>query len=118
MQKLCDIADLPRFVAGVVCAVEQVIEQQTFIVVRLGSTDDEDVRVYLNQCPHLGVALNWQPDRFLDSSEEFLICSTHGALFLPNNGYCVQGPCAGKHLKAVPFVVKDAALYLQHADAS
>lgn len=57
---------------------------------------------YINRCPHLGIELNWKPDHFLDVEKIHIQCSTHGALFLPHNGYCIEGPCRGQSLKALP----------------
>ncbi|NBF06116.1 Rieske 2Fe-2S domain-containing protein [Pseudomonas sp. Fl5BN2] len=57
--------------------------------------------VYANRCPHRGVALEWQPDHFLDPSASLIQCATHGALFLIESGECVAGPCAGQFLEAV-----------------
>lgn len=56
---------------------------------------------YINRCPHTGVNLDWVPDRFWDSSGDFLQCATHGALFRPRDGFCVHGPCAGQSLQAL-----------------
>lgn len=57
--------------------------------------------VYANRCPHRGVALEWQPDEFLDTSASLIQCATHGALFLIESGECVAGPCEGKSLRAI-----------------
>ncbi len=59
------------------------------------------IYVYRNRCPHRGVALEWQPDRFLDSSASLIQCATHGALFLIESGECVAGPCEGQALGAI-----------------
>ena len=56
------------------------------------------VYAYKNRCPHRGVALEWQPDQFLDPSASLIQCSTHAALFLIESGECVAGPCAGQFL--------------------
>ena len=56
------------------------------------------VYAYQNRCPHRGVALEWQPDQFLDASASLIQCSTHAALFLIESGECVAGPCAGQFL--------------------
>lgn len=61
-----------------------------------------EVRAFINRCPHLGIELNWMPDRFFDLEQTFIQCSTHGALFLPQTGHCIAGPCAGEHLAALP----------------
>ncbi|GIZ12244.1 Rieske (2Fe-2S) protein [Pseudomonas sp. NCCP-436] len=60
------------------------------------------VHAYLNRCPHRGIALEWQPDSFLDDSGSLIRCATHGALFLIESGECVAGPCAGQSLQAIP----------------
>lgn len=59
------------------------------------------VFVYQNRCPHRGVPLEWEPDRFLDDSHSLIQCATHGALFLIESGECVAGPCAGQSLGAI-----------------
>ncbi|WP_202980281.1 Rieske (2Fe-2S) protein [Marinobacter fonticola] len=56
---------------------------------------------YLNYCPHLGIELNWQPDRFMDPDNCFIQCATHGALFTVDDGHCIAGPCAGDQLIAL-----------------
>lgn len=68
--------------------------------------------VYLNQCPHTGVNLNWQPDQCFDVSEQYLACSLHGALFQPVDGLCVYGPCLGQSLKKVAIEIEDGVLYI------
>ncbi len=62
---------------------------------------------YENRCPHLGTPLEWEEDRFLDADGALIQCSTHGALFTIEEGYCVAGPCRGKSLRAASCVVKD-----------
>ena len=80
--------------------------------VRQGAT----VRVYVNACPHLGVSLNWTPDRFLTADGSLIVCSTHGAEFRVADGACLRGPCAGDRLEAVA-VTMAAGLVLVPADA-
>ena len=63
------------------------------------------VHVYVNSCPHIGTPLDWLPDRFFDRSGEHLLCGTHGALFRPEDGECVRGPCFGRRLAPVPMRV-------------
>ena len=66
---------------------------------------DSQIYVYRNRCPHLGVELNWQEDKFLDMDGMLIQCSTHGALFLIEDGECVSGPCQGERLQAIPFEI-------------
>lgn len=70
------------------------------------------VYAYRNQCPHLGVGLEWRPHEFLDESQQHLICSTHGALFQLQDGHCVFGPCAGESLQALEVDVQGNAVYV------
>ena len=70
------------------------------------------LRVYRNRCPHLGVALEWLEDQFLDIGKEFIQCATHGALFRIDNGDCVYGPCIGQRLEPVEFELRDGYIHL------
>lgn len=74
-------------------------------------------RVYLyeNRCPHRGVPLEWVADQFLDHSGSLLQCSTHGALFLIDNGECVAGPCAGQSLQALECHEDAAGIWLKQS---
>lgn len=69
--------------------------------------------VYANRCPHRGVALEWQPDQFLDQSASLIQCASHGALFLIENGECVEGPCAGLSLAAIPCKEDSQGIWVQ-----
>ncbi|EXF43532.1 Rieske family iron-sulfur cluster-binding protein [Pseudomonas sp. BAY1663] len=71
------------------------------------------VYLYRNRCPHRGVPLEWQADRFLDESGSMLQCATHGALFLIESGECVVGPCAGQFLQPLPGIEQDDSIWLQ-----
>jgi nitrite reductase/ring-hydroxylating ferredoxin subunit len=62
---------------------------------------------YVNRCPHTGVTLNWLPDQFFDVDMEYLQCGTHGALFQPQDGLCVYGPCVGRSLTCLAVVRYD-----------
>ena len=69
--------------------------------------------IYKNSCPHIGVALEWVEDQFLDSSQSMIQCANHGALFVIENGACVAGPCSGQRLTAVKFKVVDDVICLR-----
>lgn len=68
------------------------------------------VWVYLNSCPHLGVSLDIAPDRFLDARRQHIQCSTHGALFRIEDGFCLKGPCAGERLTPIAARVEDGVV--------
>lgn len=68
--------------------------------------------LYRNHCPHVGIALEWVEDQFLDPSNTMIQCANHGALFVIENGRCVAGPCSGQSLIAVPFEIIDGYIEL------
>lgn len=51
------------------------------------------VRAYLNRCAHVAMEMDFQPNRFFDTTGRRLICATHGALYEPATGRCMSGPC-------------------------
>jgi nitrite reductase/ring-hydroxylating ferredoxin subunit len=61
--------------------------------------------VYVNACPHIGISLDWLPDRFLSADGRLIVCSTHGAEFRIADGVCLRGPCHGDALEAVPVTI-------------
>lgn len=63
--------------------------------------EDDEIYVYRNQCPHLGIELEWMENQFIDVNGLHIQCSTHGALFEIKNGFCVSGPCLGDSLEAI-----------------
>lgn len=75
--------------------------------------DGREPRAFLNQCPHLGIELNWMPGRFMDADNLFIQCSTHGALFKPGTGECIAGPCQGDALSALDLRVEGGAIQVR-----
>ena len=73
---------------------------------------DNTVYIYKNSCPHIGVALEWVEDQFLDSSHSMIQCANHGALFVIESGACVAGPCSGQKLTAVKFSIQNDLIFL------
>jgi nitrite reductase/ring-hydroxylating ferredoxin subunit len=71
-----------------------------------------EVRAYANRCPHMGTELDWQPGEFFEETGLYLICSTHGALFEPNDGFCVAGPCRGAALQPLETAERDGQVFL------
>lgn len=88
-----------QFVEFALAAVEQ--NANTLPLTGFVFLDGTTPKAYLNQCPHMGIELNWTPGRFMDTDNLFLQCSTHGALFKPRNGECIAGPCQGDALTAL-----------------
>lgn len=73
---------------------------------------DAELYLYKNECPHLGVNLEFQDDQFLDLDAELIQCSMHGALFNITDGMCISGPCQGDELAAIPWKMDDGYVYL------
>ncbi len=67
---------------------------------------------YLNSCPHTGVSLNWLPNQFFDLESRYLQCGMHGAIFEPDTGLCVRGPCRAQSLLKLPLITCKDNLYL------
>lgn len=83
------------------------------IVIRRG----EQVHVYLNSCPHVGVRLDLSPGQFMSIDGKFLQCTTHGALFEPDTGSCVEGPCQGASLVRLAAEVTDGKVMVDNSQA-
>jgi nitrite reductase/ring-hydroxylating ferredoxin subunit len=72
-----------------------------------------NVVAYLNRCAHVALELDWNPGKFLDADGEYLICAAHGALYAPESGECVAGPCRGKALQRLRVLEQDGNIYVE-----
>ncbi len=70
-------------------------------VVRVG----DQVRGYINHCPHAGHPLNLRPHQFLTADGALILCCSHGALFEKLTGLCLAGPCPGRSLRSIPLQI-------------
>ncbi|MDZ7841282.1 MAG: Rieske 2Fe-2S domain-containing protein [Gammaproteobacteria bacterium] len=70
------------------------------------------VYAYVNRCAHVSLELDFLPGRFFDTSGEFLICATHGALYEPDTGRCAGGPCNGAGLEPLRVVERGGRIEL------
>ncbi len=104
---MCSLSDLDKTGAKSV-VFGSGPDQSRYIVVRSGA----DVRCYLNRCPHKGTPLETFPDRFLDETGAFLVCSTHGARFNASDGLCIAGPCMGDKLQMRAIFVEAGEVFL------
>ncbi|MBE0626715.1 MAG: Rieske 2Fe-2S domain-containing protein [Burkholderiales bacterium] len=71
------------------------------------------VYAYLNRCAHIAMELDWKPGKFLDAEGEYLICSTHGALYAPESGACRGGPCRGAALSRLDALEAGGKVYIR-----
>lgn len=58
-----------------------------------------EVHAYLNRCSHVPMQMDYQPNHFFDSTGQWLMCATHGAMYDPATGQCRMGPCRGGLIK-------------------
>lgn len=82
------------------------LERQAVFVIRWHGT----LHAYRNTCPHAGTPLDWPENRFFDLSGTYLMCGTHGAIFRPDDGLCIEGPCIGRALEPLALRVEDNAI--------
>lgn len=73
---------------------------------------EQGIKGYINSCPHARTPLNLFGDKVTDHSGQYLLCQTHGALFQPENGLCVSGPCKGEYLRSFEICVQDNSVYI------
>lgn len=92
---LCNSADLVNSGEAVPFDVVYYGRSQRGFAIRFDGT----VYGYLNQCAHVPMEMDYQPNRFFDSTGQYLICATHGAMYRPQTGECRGGPCRGGLVK-------------------
>ena len=74
---------------------------------------DGKVYGYLNRCAHVPIELDWAEGEFFESSGLYLMCSTHGAIYVPESGQCAGGPCKGGRLRPIAVREEDDKIYWQ-----
>jgi len=102
---LCRIEDIPD--GGVLGLDPAEPDSDGLVLARNGDT----VRAWWNVCPHTGRRMDYAPNLFLFKNGQ-LTCAVHGATFaLARDGLCVQGPCRGESLTAVPLRVSEGKVW-------
>jgi nitrite reductase/ring-hydroxylating ferredoxin subunit len=107
-----------------VCAADDVIDGKSrvvsfgrgveVIVVREGA----HVYGYINECAHMAVPLNLLDDYGVATSKHRMLCDHHYAAFRFSDGYCLEGPCEGESLTAVPLVTRNGRITIAEPAAS
>lgn len=103
---ICHINEIPE--QG---AKELIIDGNGFFAVKIEGA----ITIYHNNCPHLGLPLQWQQDQFLNHDKSLILCSTHGALFEIESGFCIAGPCENQSLKMADFYIKNEHVYINNS---
>ncbi len=108
---LCQSSDLKD--GGHACPFDVVYCGRTArgFAIRFGG----QVYAYLNQCAHVPMEMDYQPNRFFDSTGRFLMCATHGAIYRPETGECRGGPCRGGLIK-IALTERNGVVHWHTAD--
>lgn len=105
---ICPAVDLEEGGRGVRFEIESGGGKVSAFAVRY----DGRVHGYVNRCAHVPVELDWNQGEFFDTSQLYLICATHGAMYAPETGACLAGPCKGGRLHKLAVSERDGAVYL------
>lgn len=109
----------------VLCHAEDIVEGTARSFVMGEGANRRDIVVvrkhgrffaYVNSCPHQGTPLETFPDKFLNEDGTLLVCSTHGARFRIEDGFCISGPCEGKSLAPISINAGDAEIAVVFQD--
>jgi nitrite reductase/ring-hydroxylating ferredoxin subunit len=106
---VCPSADLIEGGKGVRFPVTAFGGDGTGFVVRYAGR----VHGYLNRCAHVPIELDWAEGEFFESSGLYLMCATHGAIYVPDTGRCAGGPCRGGALRRIVTIERDGQIYWQ-----
>jgi nitrite reductase/ring-hydroxylating ferredoxin subunit len=106
---ICTSAELVDSGDGVRFEVERYGRREPAFAVRYNGT----VHAYLNRCAHVPIELDWNQGRFFDAEGLILLCSTHGAMYAPETGRCLGGPCSRGRLVPVPVEEQDGKIFLK-----
>jgi nitrite reductase/ring-hydroxylating ferredoxin subunit len=69
--------------------------------------ESEQVRAFVNRCPHFGVPLAAKPTQLISKPGTSITCNVHYARFRWSDGVCESGECVGEGLMPVPLDIAD-----------
>jgi nitrite reductase/ring-hydroxylating ferredoxin subunit len=104
---VCASQDVLEGGRGVRFAVSAFGEPATGFVVRYSGS----AYAYLNRCAHVPIELDWAEGEFFESSGLYLMCATHGAIYVPDSGFCAGGPCKGARLRPITVREEGGQIY-------
>ncbi len=104
---LCDAAALEDGGRGIRFPVRAFGVDATGFVVRY----EGKAYAYLNRCAHVPVELDGFEGEFFESGKQYLMCSMHGALYLPDSGACAGGPCRRGRLHPIALRERAGCIY-------
>ncbi|MBC3874497.1 Rieske (2Fe-2S) protein [Undibacterium flavidum] len=109
---ICNSSELEEGGKGVRFPLLAGFDEATGFVVRY----DGGAHGYLNRCAHVPVELDWSPGEFFEGSGLYIMCATHGAIYVPETGHCTGGPCRGGRLRKIHITEVDGKIYWQPDD--
>jgi nitrite reductase/ring-hydroxylating ferredoxin subunit len=74
------------------------------------SRQGDEIRAWVNACPHAGRPLSLPDGRVIIHEKQFLLCPVHGASFEMSEGRCVGGPAVGDRLRTVEIKIVDGEI--------
>ena len=72
-----------------------------------------NLHAFRNLCRHQPRPLDYGDEEFMDISGRYIECRHHAALFEPDSGFCVSGPCAGASLFKYPVSIVDGKIVVR-----
>ncbi|HFB66462.1 MAG TPA: Rieske (2Fe-2S) protein [Aeromonadales bacterium] len=112
MKKICQLSEIEDGQAHAYPHPEK--ENRSVIVARMGN----EAFAFLNMCPHMGVELQFQENKFMSFDGSQIQCAMHGALFDIPSGYCNWGPCSGQSLIPISIIVEGDMVYFNAETAN
>nr|WP_315484906.1 Rieske 2Fe-2S domain-containing protein [uncultured Undibacterium sp.] len=109
---ICNSEELEEGGKGIRFPLRAGGDDATGFVVRYDGT----AHGYLNRCAHVPVELDWTPGEFFEGSGLYIMCATHGAIYVPETGHCTGGPCRGGRLRKMQVTEVDGKIYWQPDD--
>jgi nitrite reductase/ring-hydroxylating ferredoxin subunit len=72
----------------------------------------DQFHAYVNRCRHVHIPLDYNDNDFFSTDGLFLVCKNHGAVYEPESGACVFGPCDGRGLARLPVQIRGSQIIL------
>jgi len=71
-----------------------------------------EIVAYENICRHQPLTLDYGDGEFFSSDGNLFVCQTHGAMYHPKTGLCIEGPCTGASLHPLNIEIIDGEIHL------
>ena len=71
-----------------------------------------EIVAFENLCRHQPLSLDYGDGQFFNGDGSLFFCQTHGAMYHPKTGLCVEGPCAGASLHSLKIEILDGEIQL------